>query len=82
MWDLLLGEEFNLTYTLVLVALVVAAYFYLFRSPPPPPPIKVRPLEVKPAAPVRAVKKPEVIPEDTVCFMQLHEITIILILDH
>lgn len=66
MWDLLLGEEFNLTYTLVLVALVVAAYFYLFRSPPPPPPIKIKPVEVKPALPKAPPRKQqEVIPEDT-----------------
>lgn len=59
----ILGEEFSLTYTLVLVGLIVVAYYYLFRPPPPPPPIKIKPVEKKPAA-APAVKK-EVIPEDT-----------------
>lgn len=59
----ILGEEFSLFYTLLLVGLVVAAYFYLFRPPPPPPPIKVKPVEIKPV--VKPPPKQEVIPADT-----------------
>jgi len=60
----LLGEEFNLFYTLVLVALVAAAYFYLLRPPPPPKQIVV-PIEKPRTAPKTDKKPAEVIPEDT-----------------
>lgn len=65
----ILGEEFNLFYTLVLVGLVVAAYFYLFRSPPPPPPIKVKPVEIKRTNTAATDRPKEVIPPDTVILL-------------
>ena len=69
----ILGEEFNLFYTLVLVGLVLAAYFYLFRTPssPPPRPLTIRPVAQSPTArtsgpnPPRQ-RPPETIPPDTV----------------
>lgn len=63
----ILGEEFNLTYTLILVGLVVAAYYYLFRPPPPPTPIIVPVAKTTLSPKIVAKKAPEVIPENTVC---------------
>jgi NADPH-ferrihemoprotein reductase len=60
----ILGEEFNLTYTLVLVSLVMAAYWFLFKPPQIQKTHTVR-------APIPEIIKPpppnpvEVIPPDT-----------------
>jgi hypothetical protein len=66
----ILGEEFNLFYTLVLVGLVAAAYFYLFRSPPPKSPGRDQRIVVSPPVQPKTIKKPpEVIPADTVSLL-------------
>lgn len=67
----ILGEEFSLTYTLVLLALGLVAYFFLFKPAPPPPPIKVIPKAAETIKQPARQKPADVIPPDTVCCLLL-----------